>query len=143
MAQALTLVVYGGSLRADALLREEARIARQRGGRLSVVALAPVEPAHARCCDMRSVYWNGVQRELAESQLTKARLAVDDDATVDLHVLSYLGLNAADALAGHAAELCAERIVLADARIAGLGAFARRRLRRRSPVPVSEDASSS
>ena len=139
MGQALTLVVYGGSARGDASLREAARTARRHGGRLSVVALAPVEPEHARCCDMRSVLWNGVQRELAESELAKARLAVDDDAAVELQVLGYLGLGAADAIAGHAAELGAERIVLADPRAAGLGRWARRRLRRRSSVPISED----
>ena len=139
MGQALTLVVYGGSARGDASLREAARTARRRGGRLSVVALAPVEPERARCCDMRSVLWNGVQRELAESELAKARLAVDDDAAVELQVLGYLGLGAADAIAGHAAELGAERIVLADPGAAGLGRWARRRLRRRSSVPISED----
>ena len=137
MGDAITLVVYGGSARGDASLREAARVTRRRGGRLSVVALAPVEPEHARCCDMRSVLWNGVQRELAESELAKARLAVDDDPTVDLTVLGYLGLRAADAIAGHAAELDADRIVVADARAAGLGRWAQRRLRRRSVVPVS------
>jgi len=52
---------------------------------------------------MRSVLWNGVQRELAESELAKARLAVDDDKTVELTVLGYLGLGAADGFL-HAAE---------------------------------------
>jgi hypothetical protein len=137
MAQPHTLVVYGASARADASLREAARASRRQGGRLSVVALAPVEPEHSRCCDTRSVMWNGIQRELAESELGKARLAVEDDANVDLEVLGYLGLGAADAVAGHAAELGAERIVLADPRAAGLGRWALRRLRRRSVVPVS------
>jgi hypothetical protein len=137
MAQTHTLVVYGASARADASLREAARASRRQGGRLSVVALAPVEPEHSRCCDTRSVMWNGIQRELAESELGKARLAVEDDANVDLEVLGYLGLGAADAVAGHAAELGAERIVLADPRAAGLGRWALRRLRRRSVVPVS------
>jgi hypothetical protein len=137
MTQPHTLVVYGASARADASLREAARASRRQGGRLSVVALAPVEPEHSRCCDTRSVMWNGIQRELAESELGKARLAVEDDANVDLEVLGYLGLGAADAVAGHAAELGAERIVLADPRAAGLGRWALRRLRRRSVVPVS------
>jgi nucleotide-binding universal stress UspA family protein len=140
MAQGHTLVVYGGSPRGDASLRDATRVARRRGGRLSVVALAPVEPEHSRCCDMRSVMWNGIQRELAESDLSRARLAVEDDAAVDLHVLGYLGLGAADAIASRAADLGAERIVLADAGAAGLGRWARRRLRRRSEVPVCEEA---
>jgi hypothetical protein len=139
MAQGHTLVVYGSSPRGDASLRDAARVARRRGGRLSVVALAAVEPEHSRCCDMRSVMWNGIQRELAESELSRARLAVEDDAAVDLHVLGYLGLGAPDAIASRAADLGAERIVLADARAAGLGRWARRRLRRRSAVPVSEE----
>jgi len=137
MARAHTLVVYGASARGDAALREAARAARRRGERLSVVALAPVEPEHSRCCDMRSVMWNGIQRELAESQLARARLAVGDDAAVELAVLGYPGVAAGDAIAGRAAELGAESIVLADARAAGLGRWSLRRLRRRSTVPVS------
>jgi hypothetical protein len=139
MAQARTLVVYGASARGDAALRDAARVARRRGGRLSVVALASVEPEHARCCDMQSAMWNGVERELARSQLAQARLAVDDDEAVDLEVLGYLGLGAPKAIAGRAADLDAERIVLADPRAAGLGRLARRRLRRRSAAPVVED----
>jgi hypothetical protein len=139
MAQGHTLLVYGGSPRGDASLRDAARGARRRGGRLSVVALAPVEPEHSRCCGMRSVMWNGIQLELAESELSRARLAVEDDAAVDLHVLGYLGLGAPDAIASRAAAPGAERIVLADARAAGLGRLARRRLRRRSEVPVCDE----
>ena len=140
MDQTRTLVVYGASARGDASLREAARASRRQGGRVSVVALAPVEPEHSRCCDTRSVMWNGIQREMAQSELCKARLAVEDDAGVDLEVLGYPGLGAADAIAGRAAELGAERIVLADPRAAGLGRLALRRLRRRSVVPVSEGA---
>jgi hypothetical protein len=137
MAQAHTLVVYGPSARGDACLREAARIARRRGGRVSVVTLAAVEPERSRCCDTRSVMWNGIQRELARSELARARLAVDDDAEVALEVLGYPGVSASDAIAGRAAELGAESIVLADPRAAGLGRWSLRRLRRRSAVPVS------
>jgi len=137
MTQAPTLVVYGASARGDALLREAARAAVRRGSRVSVVALAAVEPEHSRCCDMRSVMWNGIQRELAQSELARARLAVGDDVSVHLDVLGYPGASAADAIAGRAAELGAQSIVLADARAAGLGRWSLRRLRRRSPVPVS------
>jgi hypothetical protein len=137
MSQAHTVVVYGASARGDAALREAARVTRSHGGRLSVVALASIEPEHARCCDLRSAMWNGIQRELAASQLAQARLAVDDDASVDLRVLGYLGLGAPRAIAGHAADLAAERIVLADPRAAGLGRLALRRLRRLSAVPVA------
>ena len=108
-----------------------------KGTRLSVVALAPVEPENARCCGVSSVYWNGVQRELAESELARARLVVEDDDAVDLTVLGHAGLGAAAAIAGRATDLGAERIVLADPQAAGLGRWARRRLRRLSPLPVS------
>ena len=136
MPERLTLVVYGASETADTTLRETAHAARREGSRLSVVALAPVEPEHARCCGVGSVYWNRLQRELAESQLARARLVVDDDVVVDLNVLGHRGLGAAAAIAGWATDRGADRILLAHPRTAGLGRWARRRLRRLSPLPV-------
>lgn len=133
MAQAHILVIYGASARGDASLRDAVR----GGRRVSVVALAAVEPERSRCCDTRSVMWNAIQRELAQSELARARLAVDDDPDVELDVLGYPGISAADAIAGRAAELGAESIVVADPRAAGLGRWSLRRLRRRSAVPVS------
>ena len=76
-------------------------------------------------------------REMAQAELTKARLVVDDDPSVRLDVLGFFGLRAPDAIASYAAELKADRIVLADARAAGLGRRALRRLRRRSALPIS------
>jgi hypothetical protein len=133
-----TLVVYGASARGDASLREAARVARRSGRRLTVVALALQEPARRRCCDFHSVYWNGLMRELAQSDLAKARLAVEDDPSVRLDVLGFYDYRAPDAIADFAAGLPAERIVLADPRAAGLGRRALRRLRRRSAVPISD-----
>lgn len=133
-----TLVVYGSSPRADASLREVARGARDVAARLTVVALALQEPELRRCCDMRSVYWNGVMREMARSELARARLAVEEDPSVALDVLGFSGHRAPDAIAGYAAGLGVGRIVLADPRAAGLGRLALRRLRRRSTVPVSD-----
>ena len=130
-------MVYGASEAADTTLRETAHAAQREGRRLSVVALALVEPQKARCCGIGPVFWNGVQRELAQSELARARLVVDDDVAVDLNVLGYEGLGAAAAIAGRATDLGAERILLADPRAAGLGRWARRRLRRISPLPVS------
>lgn len=137
MAEAHTLVVYGAGPRGDALLRETARVASRRGERLTVIALAYQEPVRVRCCNFQSGYWNRLQRELAQTDLTRARLAVEDDESVELLVLGYEGARAAEAIAGQAEELGAERIVLADPRAAGLGRRALRRLRRRSRVPVS------
>ncbi len=98
MPERLTLVVYGASEAADTTLLETARAAQREGTRLSVVALAPVEPENARCCGVSSVYWNGVQRELAESELARARLVVEADDAVDLTVLGHAGLGAAAAI---------------------------------------------
>ena len=47
------------------MLRDAAR----SGAPLTVVSLAREEPTGRPCCDTRSVYWNGVQRELAETEL--------------------------------------------------------------------------
>jgi hypothetical protein len=88
-----------------------------------------------RCCNFQSALWNDVQRECARAELTRARLALDDES-VELAVLAYRGANGAEAVASRAAELGAERIVV-PGRSAGLGRRALRRLRRRSPVPVS------
>ena len=130
-------MVYGAGEAADTALRETAKAAQREGRRLSVVALAPVEPEHARCCGVGSVYWNRLQRELAESELARARLVVEDDGVVDLNVLGHGGLGAADAIAAWATDLGADRILLAHPHAAGLGRWARRRLRRLSPLPVS------
>jgi hypothetical protein len=132
-----TLVIYGASPHGDASLREAARVARRTGKRLAVVALALQEPDRRRCCDLKSGYWNRLMREMAQADLAKARLALDDDPSVRLDVLGFSGTRAPDAIADYAAELEAERIVVADARAAGLGRRALRRLRRRSALPVS------
>jgi hypothetical protein len=123
-------VVYGGSPRGDESLRTAAGAARRSGERLAVVTLARQEPEAKRCCDTRSVYWNGVVREMAESDLTKARLALEDSAEVELDVLPVAGGRAADAIAERATELGVERVVLADPRACGLGRRELRRLRR-------------
>jgi hypothetical protein len=133
-----TLVVYGASPGADASLHEAAREARRQGGRLSVVALAGQEPERRLCCDIRSVYWNRLQRELAESDLARARLVVEDADDVALDILRFGVPHLAAAIARRAASVGAGRILLADRRQSGLGRWAVRRLRRRSPVPVIE-----
>ena len=86
------LVVYGASAHGDALLRETARDASLHGEHLSVAALAYREPVRVRCCNFQSGYWNGVQRELAENELGRARLAVEDSPSVDLRVVAYEGV---------------------------------------------------
>ena len=122
------LVVYDASAHGDALLRETARDASLHGEHLSVAALAYREPVRVRCCNFQSGYWNGVQRELAENELGRARLAVEDSPSVDLRVVPYEGFGEADAIAAEAVSLGASRIVVA----ARLGRRALRRLRRLS-----------
>jgi hypothetical protein len=127
-----TLVVYAPSARADASLREAVRA----GGPLRVVALAPEERPLRSCCGIQSGFWNGVQREMAESELARARLAVEDAEDVTLSVLPLDVVHPERDIARHAEALGAKRIVLADARASGLRRRAVRRLRGRSPAPV-------
>jgi hypothetical protein len=127
-----TLVVYAPSARGDAALREAVRA----GGPVRVVALAPEERARRACCGMQSGYWNGVQREMAESELARARLAVQDAEDVTLEVLAFDVVHPARDIAQHAAAVGAKRIVLADARASGLGRRAVRRLQGQSQAPV-------
>ena len=83
---------------------------------------------------------NGVLRGMAREDLARARLAVDDHPAVELDVVGFSGRRAADVVIREAVARNADVIVLADARSAPIGALERRRLRRKSPVPVSEGA---
>jgi hypothetical protein len=131
-----TLVVYAPSARADASLREAVRV----GGPLAVVALAPQERQRRACCGIQSAYWNGVQREMAQSELARARLVVEDAEDVTLTVLGFDVVHPERAIARHATELGAERVLLADPRASGLRRRAVRRLRDRCPALVTEGA---
>jgi hypothetical protein len=131
-----TLVVYAPSARADASLREAVRA----GGPVRVVALAPEERPLRTCCGMQSGYWNGVQREMAEMELARARLAVEDAEDVTLEVLAFDVVHRERAIARHAEELGAARVVLADPCAIGLGRRALRRLRGWSRAPVVDGA---
>jgi malonyl CoA-acyl carrier protein transacylase len=133
-----TLAVYGATARGDAKLRELARLAWARGARLTVVAVVHQESGMIRCCGLQSTLWNEICRELARDDLEKAFAAVDRDERVELDVVISAGRHAADALAGEALARGADEIVLVDPRASGLGLLERRRLRRRSAVPVTE-----
>ena len=106
------------------------------GDPLAVVALAPQEPSFRPACGIASHYWNGVQHELAESELARARLIVEDREDVTLEVLPHDVLRPVEAIVRRAAEVGADRILLADRHGARLGRRAVRRLRNRSAVPV-------
>jgi nucleotide-binding universal stress UspA family protein len=132
-----TLVLYRSSQRADEALRGLCRAAAERGSRVTVLALAVEERPWRGCCDTRSVFWNSVCREFARDDLTRAAQAVDEEAAVDFDVLVAPGHQVVSALAAEAVERGADEIVLADPPRSGLGRLERRRLRRRSPVPVA------
>jgi DNA-binding transcriptional MocR family regulator len=70
-------------------------------------------------------------------ELARAHIAVDGDEDVELDVLLCTGLHPADVLTAEALTRGADEIVLADPSHSGLRRRERRRLRRRSPVPVS------
>ena len=133
-----TLLVYGASARADAALRETARATRAAGGRLTVLTLAAREPAARRCCDTRSVFWNEVCDGLAHEDLARASLALDGEPHTRLEVLPHAVRRAVETLVREALARDADEIVVADPRASGLGPLERRRLRRKSPMPVSE-----
>ena len=86
---------------------------------MTVMALARQEPEHGGCCDTRSTLWNGVCRDLAHEELSKATRAVGDHAGVDFEVLEAPVGNVVDVVAQAAAARDADEIVLADPRRAG------------------------
>jgi len=124
-----TLVIYRGSERADAALRELARTVTEGGGRLTVLALAVEEPVGRGCCDTRSVLWNGFQREFAHDDLSRARIAIEHDPGVRLAVLAHSGRRVSEAVEREALRRGASEIVIADPRACGLSRREQRRLR--------------
>jgi hypothetical protein len=132
-----SLVVYRTSARADETLRRLWRAAREEGGRVTVIALAAEERTSKGCCDTRSVLWNGLCRDMAREDLARAGLVVEWDSEVDLRVIVAPNSRAPDALAREVTARGADQIVLADPGRTGLGRLELRRLRRRSPVPVT------
>jgi len=123
-----TLVLYRASRRADAVLADLVRAARERGGRLTVLAMAMEEPAGRGCCDTRSVLWNRIVRGLAEEDLARARMAVEDAEEVDLGVLVHRGRRVAETIEEEARGRGADEIVVADPRASGLSRRQQRRL---------------
>jgi hypothetical protein len=132
-----TLVLYGHSARAEEHLRARARLARNRGDRVTVLALAQQEPLAPAKCDTGRGMWNQTLREVAHEELARAYMAVDGDEDVELDLLLCTGLHPADALTAEALARGADEIVLADSSHSGLRRRERRRLRHRSPVPVT------
>jgi hypothetical protein len=129
-----TLLVYGPTDRADAALRAAAL----RADTLTVVSLVSEEPTRtARRCNIQSDLWNEISHELAGRDLTRAWMTLDGDDSVRLEAIGSDRWHPADTLAAEALARGADEIVLADPGACGLGRLERRRLRRRSPLPVS------
>ncbi len=105
-----------------------------------MVRLIAEEPESKGCCDTRSVFWNDVMRGMAREDVARARLAVEDDAAVEFEVLAFSGRHATDAVIREARVRDADAIVLADVRAIPISALGRRRLRRKSPMPIVQDA---
>jgi hypothetical protein len=98
--------------------------------------LARQESERSGCCDSRSTLWNGICRDLAQGDLSKAQGAVADAESVEFEVLVAPAHDAVAAVAREALARGADEIVVADPRRSGLGRLELRRLRRSSPVPV-------
>jgi hypothetical protein len=141
VAQGHTLVVYRAGERADAALRGLAELVRERGGRLTVVALAVEEPASRGCCDTRSVLWNRIARELAQEQLAKGRAVLAENGTEgELAVLAHSGRRVAETIVAEARRRQADEIVLADPSSCGLTRRERRRLEALGEDGLERDA---
>lgn len=126
------LVLYRASATADAALE----FLSEREARMTVVVLAREETRRHGCCDTRSVLWNRISRDLAREDLSRAADALGDNERVEFRVLGAPASDPAGAIASEAARCGADEIILADPRGSGLGRIERRRLRRRSAVPV-------
>jgi hypothetical protein len=132
-----SVVVYRPSTRADEAPRDLCLAAREHGGRVTVLALAAEERPSSRCCDTRSVLWNGVCRDFARDYLARAAPVVGPHTDVDFGILAAQVGQAVERLVREASMRGADEIVLLDPRASGLTRFERRRLRRSSPIPVS------
>ena len=108
-APAHVLVAYEPSRSGDDAVRRAAELAAEAGARLTVVTVAVSEPTDRKCCDTRSVYWNGVLRELAGDELSRAVVAVGSDAGAEFRVIS--GRSVSSAIAQEA-ERCKADVVI-------------------------------
>ena len=104
------LVAYEPSLSGDDAVRRAAELAADAGARLTVVTVAVSEPTDRKCCDTRSVYWNGVLRELAGDELGRARMAVGSGAAAEFRVIS--GRSVPSAIADEAERCRADVVVV-------------------------------
>ena len=93
-----------------------------------MLALATEERVGRGCCDTRSVLWNRIQRDFAENDLMRARMAVGDASDVELEVLLHSGRRIAEAVEREAHRRGVDEIVVADPGSCGLPRREQRRL---------------
>jgi hypothetical protein len=121
------LVLYEESRRGAAAIEEAVETAERADARLTIVAVAVLERADAKCCDTRAGYWNQVVQELAAGDLDRARSLVADRSPAVFKVLT--GDSVLDAVALEARRSCVDLVVLPAGR--GVHAWIRARRARR------------
>ena len=121
------LVLYEGSRRGAAALERAAETAARTHARLTVVAVAVLERAEARCCDTRAGYWNQVVQELAAGDLDQARSLVGDGSSAEFKVMT--GDSVLDVVALEARRSGADLVVVPSGR--GIHPWIRARRARR------------
>jgi nucleotide-binding universal stress UspA family protein len=121
------LVLYEHSRRGAAAVQRAAGEAARSNARMTVVAVAVIEPEDAGCCDRRAAYWNGVVRELARADLDRARSLVGAVTTAEFKVVT--GRSVLAALALEAEQSRADMVVLPPER--GVHRWVRTRRARR------------
>ena len=94
------LAVYEPTRHGHDAVRLAAETAEEGRARLTVVTVAVVEPTDQKCCDRRSVYWNGVIRELADDELVSARRLFGASGGAEFRVVA--GRSVASAVADEA-----------------------------------------
>lgn len=103
-------MLYRRSATGNQALAQASEVARAADARMTVVTVALLERCNRRCCNIRSSYWNGVVRELAEEELRGASEILAGVPGVDFAVASDESL--VSALACEAAERGCDLIVV-------------------------------
>lgn len=107
MAMPGVLVLFDGSTRSERAVADASQAARETGGRLSVLVLAPVEEP-PKCCNCQTTFWNREMRRVAQDDARRVRTLLADDVDADVVVREGAG---DAAVRRAAAELGCETIV--------------------------------
>jgi nucleotide-binding universal stress UspA family protein len=131
------LVACEGSRQGDEAVRQAADMAARMGAHLSLIAVAVTEQAHTGCCDLRSVYWNGVEQELAARDVARARRLLGPGCVADTKLVGAPSVSSG--IADAAKRWGADLIVLpAQRRVVPRSRHQRaRQVRRRIPPEVA------